>query len=79
MNTTNKILFNVLTLFTVLCLSISQETNAQNSIPKETITGFFVPNGEPVNRPVRIDAGDNCIIDLIQDYSISGDISGLLK
>jgi len=75
----NKIFFSVLILLTILGLNNAQETNQQNLNTKQTMSGFLTPNGKPIKDPIRIDAGECCIIDLIQPYSISGDISGSIE
>ena len=79
MNKIYKILFGIITLFIVLGLSITQEIDTQDSNSKKAVSGFFKPNGKPIKAPVKIDAGESCIIDLIQGYSISGDISGSIE
>jgi len=40
------------------------------------VTGVFAPSGPPSQPPRRIDAGSNCIVDLVQDYDVSGTLSG---
>ncbi len=41
--------------------------------------GKFSPSGPPQKKPDRIEAGKNCIVDLIQAYSISGTLSGKIE
>lgn len=40
------------------------------------ISGFFSPVGTPSTPPKRIDVGGSCIVDLEQDYKVSGSLSG---
>lgn len=42
-------------------------------------SGTIKPNGHPVTRPVRVESGKDCIVDLIQPYTISGTLSGSLE
>jgi hypothetical protein len=42
-------------------------------IPAE---GTFQPNGPPQQRPVRVDAGESCIVDVEQAYIVNGTLSG---
>jgi len=43
------------------------------------VSGSIAPEGPPVGDVVRADAGDACIIDLVQGYSIEGSLSGQLE
>ncbi len=43
------------------------------SIPAE---GTFETNGPPKERPIRVDAGDSCIVDIKQTYIVNGTLSG---
>ena len=67
-------------LFTLLlivqgCESIQEKTLEHN---KDGIkaAGEFSPLGPPLKEPERIEAGQSCIVDLIQPYTISGTLSG---
>lgn len=46
---------------------------------KSEASGTIKPNGHPVNPPVRVEAGKDCIVDLTQPYTISGTLSGSLE
>ena len=62
-------------LITNIC--IAQDSNfALHKQKGIEVTGEFSPSGTPENKPERIDAGNSCIVDLIQSYSLSGTISG---
>ncbi len=56
--------------------SIAQENNAENSDASLGVSGILTPIGKPINVPKRIDAGESCIIDLKQAYTIAGSLSG---
>lgn len=43
------------------------------SIPAE---GAFEPTGRPREQPIRADAGESCIVDVQQTYSVNGTLSG---
>lgn len=76
MKTINMNLYILFVLLIFFSFCFSQDNDKQNSNSKKTITGFLIPNGKPLEIPKRINAGESCIIDLTQPYSISGDISG---
>lgn len=42
-------------------------------------TGHFSPDGPPVSPPKRIDAGQCCIVDLNQEYTVTGSLSGIFN
>ncbi|MCP4975643.1 MAG: hypothetical protein GY931_05735 [Maribacter sp.] len=42
-------------------------------------SGTLVPKGKPVNPPIRVGAGKNCIVDLVQTYSVTGTLSGTFE
>ena len=50
---------------------ISSESTA--SIPAE---GTFKPSGPPQRQPVRVDAGESCVVDVEQAYFVNGTLSG---
>lgn len=79
MKTINMIHYSLFILLIFFNICISQDSDNQDPETKKTITGFLIPNGKPLEVPTRINAGENCIIDLIQPYSISGDISGSIE
>ena len=56
--------------------SNAQENNAETSEASLEISGILTPIGKPINVPERIDAGESCIIDLKQKYTIAGSLSG---
>ena len=39
-------------------------------------TGTFQPDGPPRQKPVRIDAGQSCVVDMQQAYVVDGTLSG---
>lgn len=42
-------------------------------------SGTFSPTGPPVHPPVRTDAGGACVVDLTQDYTVAGSLSGRFR
>lgn len=42
-------------------------------------SGSFAPDGAPERPPVRVDAGGACVVDLVQDYTIDGALTGTLR
>lgn len=67
----------------VLFLVLAPQGRAQNKPESTTgdteVSGTFAPGGPPSGQPVRIDAGGSCVIDLKQDYDMSGTLSGSLE
>jgi len=43
------------------------------------VSGTMAPKGPPAKAPVRTDAGESCIVDLKQGYSISGTLYGRME
>ncbi len=43
------------------------------------VSGTFLPPGPPPEIPVRIDVGQECIVDLRQLYTVSGTLSGTME
>ena len=39
-------------------------------------TGKIIPAGPPLYPPIRVDAGDSCIVDVVLPYVISGSLQG---
>ena len=46
-----------------------------SSLSREA-SGLFKPKGPPNSPPIRIEAGESCIVDLTQAYIVSGTLSG---
>lgn len=46
---------------------------------EDPATGTFSPSGPPLEPPTRVDAGESCVVDLTQDYSVTGSLSGSLE
>lgn len=46
------------------------------AVPGAEAAGTFAPAGPPAPAPVRIDAGGGCIVELSQEYAVSGTLSG---
>jgi len=42
-------------------------------------SGIFIPAGPPSEPPMRIEAGQSCIVDLKQSYTISGTLTGNME
>ena len=79
MQKTYNIFFSILVVFIALGFGVPDEIYAQESNSKKAVSGFLEPNGKPIKAPVKIDAGESCIIDLIQGYSITGNFSGTIE
>lgn len=43
------------------------------------LSGTLSPTGPPVDAPVRVDAGPDCIVDLTQRYEVRGDLAGRME
>jgi predicted ester cyclase len=41
--------------------------------------GTLSPSGSPLEPPTRTDAGESCVVDLTQTYSVTGSLSGSLE
>lgn len=53
-----------------------QSTDEEKITEEIMVSGVFSPNGPPSTPPRRTDAGSSCIVDLTQDYTVSGVLSG---
>ena len=42
-------------------------------------TGTLIPAGPPPSPPVRVDAGDSCIVDIALPYLIAGSLEGMAE
>ena len=64
----------LLTLYALVpaALAAQRETEVNNV----DASGAFAPNGPPAVAPVRVDAGQGCVIDLTQAYTVTGTLSG---
>lgn len=53
-------------------------TGNKSSTPmrRESISGTFAPKGPPQESPLRVAAGESCIVDLKQNYNVTGGLSG---
>ena len=40
------------------------------------VSGKIIPDGKPIDPPIRVKAGDVCIVDLVQNYFVTGSLSG---
>lgn len=62
-----------------LALAVVPPPAAAQNIPAESAsveTGIIIPAGPPVFPPVRIDAGDSCIVDIVLPYIFAGSLEG---
>ncbi len=50
---------------------------ASGSTARIPAEGTIEPNGPPQQRPIRVDAGESCIVDVKQAYIVNGTLSGL--
>lgn len=48
----------------------------ENVMSDDEASGTLQPSDSPLEQPVRIDAGESCIVDLTQSYTLSGSLSG---
>ena len=67
----------VCAVFLVLAAT-SPPVSAQN-VPGELVsleTGILIPVGPPLDAPVRVDAGDSCIVDIVLPYVFAGSLEG---
>jgi predicted esterase len=53
--------------------------NEEKITDEVMVSGVFSPDGPPSAPPRRIDAGTSCIVDLKQDYTVTGTLSGTFK
>lgn len=63
----------------LLLLPTTSTAQEQAKAREVSATGTFSPSGPPLAPPTRVDAGESCVIDLIQTYSITGSLSGFLE
>lgn len=54
----------------------STGNNASASTRRAPVAGTFAPQGPPPEEPKRMAAGENCIVDLKQNYNVTGGLSG---
>ncbi len=50
--------------------------HASDSSPSILAEGRLRPDGPPQQRPVRVDAGKSCVVDVKQAYVVDGTLSG---
>ncbi len=74
--TVSRISVSLLVWIIASSVCIAQENNAENFDTSLGISGILTPIGKPINVPERIDAGESCIVDLKQAYTITGSLSG---
>lgn len=60
-------------------LLLPATSTAQEMAQVVPTTGTFSPSGPPLEPPTRFDAGESCIVDLTQAYSVTGSLSGSLE
>lgn len=63
-----------LLLSPALCLAQEQAVDQEIHA-----TGTFAPSGPPLEPPTRSKAGESCVVDLTQPYSVTGSLSGSLE
>lgn len=56
--------------------SVAAQTPARPGSAPKVLAGTFAPSGPPARPPVRVAAGDGCVVDLQQAYIVSGDLAG---
>lgn len=56
-------------------VACSPSTSSETA-DRTAVKGFFAPVGPPAQPPSRTDAGDACIVDLVQGYELLGTVSG---
>ncbi|MCO5271624.1 MAG: hypothetical protein M9954_08190 [Cyclobacteriaceae bacterium] len=61
----------ITTVFSMcLCIPLSAQGTGGKAV------GFIKPKGHPHNAPTAVEAGKSCLVDLIQDYTVTGTLSG---
>lgn len=61
-------------------ISMAQDSTSVSEMQEGIeATGEFSPSGPPLKKPEKIEAGKNCIVDLVQLYTISGTLSGTIE
>ena len=63
--------------FSGLSLDLIQPPDLLN--PGREATGTIKPNGVPKEPPSRVEAGESCIVDLTQTYTVTGTLSGMFE
>jgi hypothetical protein len=85
-------MLRVLVIRSFLCPSTIWSERAQRSSPLPALPsataqneprdlgtlerGILVPAGPPLSPPVRVDAGDSCVIDIVLPYVFAGSLEG---
>ncbi len=67
-----------------LFISDYSSTKELNNMTSKTMSnkeamGTFSPNGPPFEPPIKFEVGKDCIVDLVQTYSVIGTLSGTFK
>jgi hypothetical protein len=57
-------------------LLIGAAASGADSAKQIPATGTFRPDGPPRQQPVRVDAGQGCVVDVQQSYIVKGTLSG---
>lgn len=80
-----KINLKFLAVITLILLPILEST-AQSYTDQEIAnldgkktSGSYTPVGPPLEQPVRVSSGGNCIVDIKQAYTVLGTLSGSLE
>ena len=63
----------------LLALAATLPSASGQGAPGEFVsleTGIIIPAGPPVAAPVRVDAGDSCIVDVVLPYVVAGSLEG---
>lgn len=76
----SRLTCSFLVILSLLFVSQSRAQEATGQTGGETeACGIFAPAGSPLERPVRVDVGGRCVVDLRQAYDMSGTLSGSLE
>lgn len=60
-------------------LLLPATSTAQEMAQAARTAGTFSPSGPPLQPPMRVEAGESCVVDLTQAYSVTGSLSGSLE
>lgn len=75
------ILFTLVLNLVVLSGITAQEPNAPSTAKSQPqlVQGTMVPTGPPIKKPVLIEAGKSCIVELVQGYAMTGSLNASLE
>jgi hypothetical protein len=68
----------VLLLLGLTLLTAVSGQAQERAVDSVSVAGLIIPQGSPSGTPVRVDAGNSCVVDVTQKYALEGELEGSL-